>query len=77
MKGQKGYAIATALPKTHFSLGRLLSLLWLQVKRWNQLAAERRKLASLSDAALKDIGLSRLDAVGESERPFWDDPLKH
>ncbi|MGH8433027.1 MAG: DUF1127 domain-containing protein [Pseudomonas sp.] len=77
MKGQKGYAIATALPKTNFSLGRLLSLLWLQVKRWNQLAAERRKLASLSDAALKDIGLSRVDAVAESERPFWDDPLKH
>jgi uncharacterized protein YjiS (DUF1127 family) len=30
----------------------------------------------LDDAALKDIGLSRGDILQESERPFWDDPLK-
>nr|WP_177412389.1 DUF1127 domain-containing protein [Pseudomonas cavernicola] len=77
MKGQKGYAIATALPKFHFSLGRLLSRVWMQVQRWHQLAAQRRQLASLSDAALKDLGFSRADVMGESERPFWDDPLKH
>ena len=49
---------------------------WRQLRRWWQLAEQRRQLASLSDAALKDIGLSRADAWQESERPFWDDPLQ-
>ena len=39
---------------------------------WQALA--RQKQQALSDAALKDIGLSRGDAWLESERPFWDDP---
>lgn len=47
---------------------------WQQVRRWWQLAEQRRQLAALSDAALKDIGLSRADAWQESERPFWDEP---
>jgi uncharacterized protein YjiS (DUF1127 family) len=29
----------------------------------------------MSDASLKDLGLSRADIYAESERPFWDDPL--
>ncbi|WP_137818001.1 DUF1127 domain-containing protein [Pseudomonas sp. 2FG] len=77
MKGQKGYAIATALPKSDSALGRLLSQAWKRARRWHELAAQRRQLASLSDAALKDLGFSRADVVEESERPFWDDPLKH
>lgn len=39
---------------------------------WQDLA--RQKQQALSDAALKDIGLSRADAWQESERPFWGDP---
>lgn len=46
-----------------------------RVLRWLQLARERRQLASLSDEALKDIGLNRGAVYQESERPFWDDPL--
>ena len=46
---------------------------WRQLRRWWQLAEQRRQLAALSDAALKDIGLSRADAWQESERPFWDE----
>lgn len=43
---------------------------------WHELARQRRQLASLSDAMLKDIGLSRSQAYGEANRPFWDEP-KH
>lgn len=57
---------------------RLVTLVkktWWQLQRWWQLAEQRRKLALLDDRALHDLGLSRADALQESERPFWDDPL--
>lgn len=76
MKGQKGFAIAPSIfwrrPLPRINLG----LLWLRLRRWQQLARERRQLAMLDDVALKDLGLSRADVMRESERPFWDDPLK-
>ena len=46
---------------------------WRRIRRWHQLARQRRQLASLSDAALKDIGYGRADIWMESNRPFWDD----
>ena len=76
MNGQKGYAIAGELPRQALNLSALAKAVWRQLKRWQQLAAQRRRLASLSDAALKDLGLSRADVMNEVERPFWDDPLK-
>lgn len=76
MKGQKGYAIAGAMPRPAVSLAELIRSIWRRLKRWQQLSAQRRQLAALGDAALKDIGLSRADVFQESERPFWDDPLR-
>jgi uncharacterized protein YjiS (DUF1127 family) len=32
----------------------------------------RRALLGLTDYQLKDIGLTRSDAVTEAMRPFWD-----
>ncbi|HEV7264477.1 MAG TPA: DUF1127 domain-containing protein [Falsiroseomonas sp.] len=43
----------------------------LLVITWSQRAAQRRRLACLSDAMLKDIGVSRADAFRESRKPFW------
>jgi uncharacterized protein YjiS (DUF1127 family) len=43
--------------------------------RWYELHRERELLASLSDEALKDIGVSRADVEHEAVRPFWDDPM--
>ena len=48
---------------------------WQKVRRWRQLARQRRQLAMLSDSALKDLGYSRADIWVESNRPFWDDRL--
>ena len=42
------------------------------VGRWMRVAAERRRLASLPDDVLADIGLSRAEAEAEANRPFWD-----
>lgn len=46
---------------------------WARLQRWQQLRHERQQLWRLSDAALKDIGLSRADVEREASRPFWDD----
>jgi len=73
MKGQKGYALAQAI---HLERLPSLASVWRMLRRWRQLARERGQLARLNGAALKDLGLSRADALQEAERPFWDDPLK-
>jgi uncharacterized protein YjiS (DUF1127 family) len=39
--------------------------------RWQERARERHHLASLSDTALRDIGLSRADVEHESRKSFW------
>ena len=49
---------------------------WARIARWYQLSQERASLRRISDAALKDLGLSRADIETESHRAFWDDPLK-
>jgi uncharacterized protein YjiS (DUF1127 family) len=38
---------------------------------WQERARGRRALAALSDAHLKDIGLSRGAAFEEVQKPFW------
>lgn len=75
MKGQKGYALVPSVPRHTVGISDLVRAAWWQIRRWQQLAKQRRQLASLNEAALKDIGLSRADVYRESERPFWDDPL--
>ncbi len=47
---------------------------WVLMELWASLRRQRRQLASLDEAALKDIGLSRADAFREAQRPFWDLP---
>ena len=38
---------------------------------WCERARQRRDLLGLNDRELHDIGLSRADAVGEGDKPFW------
>jgi uncharacterized protein YjiS (DUF1127 family) len=41
------------------------------IAEWHHRSESRRELAALSDLALRDIGLTRVDAVREAEKPFW------
>ncbi|KRP70334.1 DUF1127 domain-containing protein [Pseudomonas paralactis] len=67
MKGQKGSVL---LNKGAFAG------LFHRLARWQLLHQERNLLATLSDDALKDIGLNRADIEQESHRHFWEDPLR-
>lgn len=46
---------------------RLLRLL----QKYHATAKQRRALSQLSDAQLKDIGITRVDALQEAGKPFW------
>ena len=50
-----------------------LSWVILTLLRWQELARQRRALGAMSDHMLKDLGLTRTDALREAGRPFWDD----
>ncbi|UNM21825.1 DUF1127 domain-containing protein [Pseudomonas sp. ArH3a] len=67
MKGQKGYVLMAKRP---------FSGLFQRVARWQALHHERQTLASLSDDALKDIGLNRGDVEQDRHLHFWQDPLR-
>jgi len=42
-----------------------------QLQQWYAVYRQRRDLLSLDDAMLKDIGISRADAIEEGRKPFW------
>jgi uncharacterized protein YjiS (DUF1127 family) len=67
MKGQTGVVLMTKRP---------LSGLFHTISRWQALHRERQMLAGMSDDALKDIGLNRIDVEQEIHRHFWEDPLR-
>lgn len=67
MKGQKGFVLMAKRPL--FGLFQMIS-------RWQALHHERQLLATLSDVALKDIGLNRGDVELERHLHLWHDPLR-
>ena len=54
--------------------GRGLSAVVIGLELALQVRRERRMLAGLSDAMLKDIGLTRADVDCEARRALWDVP---
>lgn len=53
------------------SLGTAIDDVATMLFAWHERARQRRELLSLNDRELHDIGLSRADAVGEGDKPFW------
>jgi uncharacterized protein YjiS (DUF1127 family) len=39
---------------------------------WQERSRERRRLASLDDHMLRDIGINRSDVYREIRKPFWE-----
>jgi uncharacterized protein YjiS (DUF1127 family) len=63
----RGYATRYAAN----GLGRLASRAFDVILRWEDRARGRRELAQLDDRLLRDIGLNRIDAIREADKPFW------
>jgi len=58
----------TTFRSTHFSRWDQLKL---RVTEWQRRARSRREPDALSDATLRDIGITRCDAHREMNKPFW------
>jgi uncharacterized protein YjiS (DUF1127 family) len=41
------------------------------IKSWIERTRQRRALGGLDEAMLRDIGITRVEAVRECEKPFW------
>jgi|GEM_PF-1588997 len=54
-------------------LNNLYSKAIVRLALWRQNARGRKELQRLNTEQLKDIGLSRADALTESYKPFWRD----
>ena len=63
---------AFALEQDLRRLGRWLARWRSRLSRWMALQRQRRQLAELDAATLKDLGLDRADAWRELGRPFRD-----
>ena len=52
-------------------LGSRWQLLRRRFIEWRLRARTRRELAWLDEKSLRDLGLSRCDAIREANKPFW------
>jgi uncharacterized protein YjiS (DUF1127 family) len=71
-QSQANRSLARTRQSTATSLGaQLLLALSVALHQWRSRSVQRRILAGMSDAHLKDIGLSRADVEGEVMKHFW------
>jgi len=54
------------------SLIQTIKRIYTKISDWREVYRQRRELRELSDHLLKDIGISRSDAMREASRAFWD-----
>jgi uncharacterized protein YjiS (DUF1127 family) len=43
------------------------------VSTWRKRSKKRAQLASISSHTLRDIGITRFEAMIESDKPFWEE----
>ena len=67
MKVDMQHSGSDSKPGFEQQLIRLNQLLQLWINRYRQ----RKSLKSVEDHILKDIGVSRVDALQEASKPFW------
>lgn len=60
----------------HATTRRMPIALWIEkvsaiLALWRERARYRRELARMSERELSDIGISRSQIAGETDKPFW------
>ncbi len=68
---QPAHLNSGGLGETFAGLLRLPSTILDTLLFWQDRAAQRSRLNTLDDRMLKDIGVSRAEAVREAAIPFW------
>lgn len=63
--------LSLALSWTVQALGLALACGLTALVLWQERARERRRLATLDERLLRDVGLSRADIEQEIRKPFW------
>jgi uncharacterized protein YjiS (DUF1127 family) len=61
----------TIFRSTHTTHSSHWDQLKLRIAEWQRRARSRHELEALSDATLRDIGITRCDAHREMNKPFW------
>jgi uncharacterized protein YjiS (DUF1127 family) len=56
-----------ALFAVHEALRKVVGTIFI----WTQRAQMRRRLLTLDDRMLRDVGITRAQVHGEAEKPFW------
>ena len=52
-------------------LAQRLAAAFALIGTWHDRARQRRELSRLDERLLRDIGVSRYDALAEARKPFW------
>jgi uncharacterized protein YjiS (DUF1127 family) len=63
--------VGDLLPRPPISLLPALWRFTTVIREWRRRARSRRELLALDDRVLKDIGITRLDALYDATKPFW------
>lgn len=71
MVGRQLHQMNSAIEAPRPRMGALWSVLCDLIAVWHARARQRRDLAELEPRLLRDIGLSRIDAILEAAKPFW------
>ena len=56
-----------AIHRTHDALNHIFAVL----REWHGRSRDRAALAAFDDRMLRDIGVTRVDALYEINKPFW------
>jgi uncharacterized protein YjiS (DUF1127 family) len=67
----RGHRQAVSAPSLWAKAGASAGKVVTRLMVWHDRARERRALLGLNDLQLSDIGISRADAGGEGDKPFW------
>lgn len=71
---QSGWSLASSYAPRAIAVDEMIGIgtnVMRVLKKWRARREQRREIARLTDRMLADIGLSRLDATREANKPFW------
>ena len=68
---RQGATPGKAAPNAGSTIKGLLARILERLLLWQERAVQRHALASLDDHLLKDMGITRAEALYEADKPFW------